>query len=83
MREKVLDDEEALPSNGRSADGAVMGFFPAGEGVVGEDAVQPVLEVIDRIGVAPVENVGAQQIAGIGCAKQGPPQIEAVMAGQE
>ena len=83
VREQVFDDEEALASNGRSADGAVMCSFPAREGVVGKDAMQPVLEVIDRIAVALVEHVSAQQIAGVGSAQKCPPKIEAVMSGQD
>src|SRR5207247_9528285 len=81
--EQVLDREEALRSDGGPAYGAVMRFFPAGEGVVGEDAVQPVLKIVDRVAVALVQHVSAQQVAGIRRAEQRPPEIEAIVAGQE
>ena len=42
-----------------------MRFFPAGEWVVGKDAVQPVLKVVDRVAVPLVQDVCAQQVAGI------------------
>jgi hypothetical protein len=41
--------------------------------------VQPILEIVDRVVVTPIEHVGAQQVAGVSCAEKCAARVEAVM----